>query len=110
MEQRIMKSSSAARYIVVLFLGIVAGAVVTLDMVVQADRENKEIAAPLPLDDLRAFAEVYSRIKSDYVESVNDKKLIADAIQGMLSGLDPHSSSLDTESFKDMRVETEGQF
>ncbi len=105
-----MKSSSAARYIVVLFLGIVAGAVVTLDMVVQADRENKEIAAPLPLDDLRAFAEVYSRIKSDYVESVNDKKLIADAIQGMLSGLDPHSSYLDTESFKDMRVETEGQF
>lgn len=103
--------SSAARYIVVLFLGALAGAVVTLDMVVQADREPaKDTAAPLPLDDLRAFTEIYSRIKSDYVEPVEDKKLLSDAIQGMLTGLDPHSSYLDTESFKDMRVETEGQF
>ncbi len=103
--------SSTARYIVVLFLGAIVGAIVTLDMVVQADRETKEIApSALPLDELRTFTEIYSRIKSDYVESVDDKKLLADAIQGMLSGLDPHSSYLDAESFKDMRVETEGQF
>jgi len=110
MQLRIMKSSTA-RYVVVLFLGVIAGAIVTLDMVVQADRETKDIAAsPLPLDELRTFTEIYSRIKTDYVESVEDKKLLTDAIQGMLSGLDPHSSYLDAESFKDMRVETEGQF
>jgi carboxyl-terminal processing protease len=103
-----MKSS--ARYVVVLFLGALAGAIVTLDMVVQADRETKDVAAPLPLEELRAFTEIYSRIKSDYVETVNDKKLLTDAIQGMLTGLDPHSSYLDAESFRDMRVETEGQF
>ncbi len=110
MQLRIMKSSTA-RYVVVLFLGVIAGAIVTLDMVVQADRETKDIAAsPLPLDELRTFTEIFSRIKTDYVESVEDKKLLTDAIQGMLSGLDPHSSYLDAESFKDMRVETEGQF
>jgi carboxyl-terminal processing protease len=101
--------SSTARYIVVLFLGVMVGAVVTLDMSVQAERENKD-ASPLPLDELRTFTEIYSRIKTDYVEPVEDKKLLTDAIQGMLSGLDPHSSYLDAESFKDMRVETEGQF
>jgi len=102
--------SSAARYIVVLFLGVLAGAIVTLDMVVQADRETKDSASPLPLEELRAFTEIYSRIKTDYVEPVEDKRLLTDAIQGMLTGLDPHSSYLDAESFRDMRVETEGQF
>ncbi|HKQ31101.1 MAG TPA: S41 family peptidase [Burkholderiales bacterium] len=102
--------SSTLRYIVVLFLGVIAGAVITLDMVVQADRETAKDATPLPLDELRTFTEIYSRIKSDYVESVADKKLLTDAIQGMLTGLDPHSSYLDSDSFKDMRVETEGQF
>ena len=53
---------------------------------------------------------MFSRIKSDYVETVEDKKLLGDAVQGMLAGLDPHSSYLDAESFKDVRVETEGQF
>src|SRR5258707_5681105 len=97
--EKCMKSN-AARYIVVLFLGAIAGAVVTLDMVVQADRESKDsTASPLPLDELRTFTEIYSRIKSDYVEPVEDKKLLTDAIQGMLSGLDPHSSYLDAESF-----------
>jgi carboxyl-terminal processing protease len=102
--------SSAARYIVVLFLGVLAGAIVTLDMVVQADRETTDSASPLPLEELRAFTEIYSRIKTDYVEPVEDKRLLTDAIQGMLTGLDPHSSYLDAESFRDMRVETEGQF
>ncbi|MEK7796930.1 MAG: S41 family peptidase [Pseudomonadota bacterium] len=64
----------------------------------------------MPLDELRTFTEVFSRIKSDYVEPVEDKKLLGDAVQGMLTGLDPHSSYLDAESFKDVRVETEGQF
>ncbi len=101
----------ATRYILVLFLGMFVGAAVILDMGVLAERDTpQEAAAPLPLDQLRTFTEVFSRIKSDYVEPVSDKKLLDDAVQGMLAGLDPHSAYLDADSFKDMRVETEGQF
>jgi carboxyl-terminal processing protease len=101
----------ASRYILVLFLGMFVGAAVILDMGVLAEREpGKESASPLPLDELRTFTEVFSRIKADYVEPVEDKKLLEDAVQGMLTGLDPHSAYLDAESFRDMRVETEGQF
>jgi carboxyl-terminal processing protease len=102
--------STAARYILVLCLGALAGAIVTIDMAVRAEREEPAAVAPLPLEELRSFTEVFSRIKSDYVEPVDDKKLLNDAIQGMLAGLDPHSSFLDPEAFKDMRIETEGQF
>ncbi|OGI46273.1 MAG: peptidase S41 [Candidatus Muproteobacteria bacterium RBG_16_65_34] len=102
---------SATRYLLVLGLGAVIGGVVTLDMAVFAERDPaKEGASPLPLDELRNFSEIFSRIKADYVEPVEDKKLLTDAIQGMLSGLDPHSSYLDADSFKDMRAETEGHF
>jgi len=101
----------ATRYILVLFLGMFVGAAIILDMGVLAERdEPKEALAPLPLNELRSFTEVFSRIKTDYVEPVEDKKLLEDAVQGMLAGLDPHSAYLDAESFKDMRVETEGQF
>ena len=101
----------ATRYILVLFLGMFVGAAIILDMGVLAERdEPKEALAPLPLNELRSFTEVFSRIKSDYVEPVEDKKLLEDAVQGMLAGLDPHSAYLDADSFKDMRVETEGQF
>jgi C-terminal peptidase prc len=102
--------SAAARYIPVLLLGIVVGAGITLDMTVLAERERASAVTPLPLDELRTFTEVYARIKSDYVETIDDKKLLEYSIQGMLSGLDPHSSYLDADSFKDVRVETEGQF
>ena len=101
----------ATRYILVLFLGMFVGAALILDMGVLAERDQpKETLAPLPLDELRNFTEIFSRIKTDYVEPVEDKKLLSDAIQGMLAGLDPHSNYLDAESFKEMRVETEGQF
>ncbi|MFP5348573.1 MAG: S41 family peptidase [Gammaproteobacteria bacterium] len=100
-----------ARYTLVLLLGIFVGAGVTLDMTVLAEREQaKDGSASLPMDELRTFTEVFARIKSDYVEPVADKKLLEDSIQGMLAGLDPHSAYLDAESFKDVRVETEGQF
>jgi carboxyl-terminal processing protease len=102
----------ATRYILVLFIGMFVGAAIMLDMGVLAERDSaaKDAAAPLPLDELRTFTEVFSRIKTDYVEPVSDKKLLEDAVQGMLAGLDPHSAYLDADSFKDMRVETEGQF
>jgi carboxyl-terminal processing protease len=102
---------SVARYTLVLLLGAFFGVAVTFDMVVHADRaQTKETLSPLPLDELRTFSEVFARVKSDYVEPVEDKKLLTDAVQGMLSGLDPHSTYLDAESFKDVRVDTEGQF
>jgi carboxyl-terminal processing protease len=59
---------------------------------------------------LRAFSEVFGRIKSDYVEPVTDKKLITEAINGMLNGLDPHSAYLDAEAFKELQVGTHGEF
>jgi carboxyl-terminal processing protease len=64
----------------------------------------------LPLDDLRTFAEIYGRIKDDYVEGVEDKTLLESAIRGMLSGLDPHSSYLDKEQYRDLQVGTSGEF
>ncbi len=101
----------AARYTLVLLLGVFVGAGVTLDMTVLAERApTKDGLSSLPMDELRTFTEVFARIKSDYVEPVEDKKLLEDSIQGMLAGLDPHSAYLDAESFKDVRVETEGQF
>jgi len=61
---------------------------------------------PLPVDELRAFAEVFGAIKSSYVEPVEDKKLITEAISGMLTGLDPHSAYLDQDAFRELQVGT----
>ena len=87
--------------------GIIIGVALSLNLPAIADREA---AQPLPLDDLRAFTEVFGKIKSDYVEPVEDKKLISQAINGMLSGLDPHSAYLDTDAFKELQVGTQGEF
>lgn len=64
----------------------------------------------LPLDDLRKFTEVFSRIKAAYVEKVDDRTLLEDAIKGMLSGLDPHSTYLDPKAFEDLEESTTGEF
>jgi len=89
------------------FAGLIAGLALTLNFSAQAD---KEAVAPLPVKELRAFTDVFARIKSDYVEPVEDKKLITEAINGMLAGLDPHSAYLDAEAFKDLQVGTQGEF
>ncbi len=74
-------------------------------------QEPAEQARPeLPLRQLRLFTEVFGRIKQDYVVDVSDDELLKYAIQGMLAGLDPHSSFLDAESFKEIRIGTSGQF
>jgi carboxyl-terminal processing protease len=65
---------------------------------------------PLPLEQLRAFADIFGRIKANYVESVEDKVLLENAIRGMVSGLDPHSNYLDAEDYKDLQVGTKGEF
>ncbi|MGO2486834.1 MAG: S41 family peptidase, partial [Pseudomonas taetrolens] len=66
--------------------------------------------APLPLDELRTFAEVMDRIKAAYVEPVNDKTLLENAIKGMLSNLDPHSAYLGPEDFAELQESTSGEF
>ena len=89
-------------------LGLVAGVSVSLHFAAVADKET--ITTALPVEELRAFSEVFGRIKSDYVEPVTDKKLITDAIAGMLNGLDPHSAYMDADAFKELQVGTHGEF
>jgi carboxyl-terminal processing protease len=59
---------------------------------------------------LNLFGDVFERVRADYVEDVTDEKLIENAINGMLSSLDPHSSYMNAKSFKDMQVQTRGEF
>jgi carboxyl-terminal processing protease len=66
--------------------------------------------APLPLEELRTFAEVLDRIKAAYVEPVSDKTLLENAIKGMLSNLDPHSAYLDPQAFRELQESTSGEF
>jgi carboxyl-terminal processing protease len=65
---------------------------------------------PLPLNDLRKFADVFGKIKHDYVEDIDDQTLLNYAIKGMLSGLDPHSSYLEPSAFTDLKESTSGSF
>jgi carboxyl-terminal processing protease len=96
-----------AKFILVGLAGLLAGAALTVNLSAIAD---KDAATALPVAELRAFTDVFARIKSDYVEPVEDKKLITEAITGMLTGLDPHSAYLDVEAFKDLQVGTQGEF
>jgi len=88
-------------------LGLIAGILVSLHFSAVADKEPE---TTLPVDELRSFSDVFGRIKSDYVEPVEDKKLIEGAINGMLSSLDPHSAYLNVEDFKELQVGTQGEF
>lgn len=69
-----------------------------------------EKTAGLPLNELRNFSDIFARIKTDYVESVDDKTLLEHAIRGMLSGLDPHSSYLNPDEYKELKIGTTGKF
>lgn len=71
---------------------------------------NKEEAKGLPLDQLRNFSDIFSRIKTDYVEDVEDNVLLEHAIRGMLSGLDPHSTYLNPDEYNELRIGTSGEF
>ncbi len=90
-----------------ILIGAVAGILVSLNFQAIADRATR---SALPIEELRAFTEVFGAIKANYVEPVEDKKLITEAINGMLTGLDPHSAYLDQEAFKELQVGTQGQF
>ena len=87
-------------------IGALTGAMTTLSLQTTA-RSNM---APLPLEELQQLAAVFSMVKSDYVEPVDEKKLITDAISGMVASLDPHSQYFDKKSFKEFREGTTGRF
>ncbi len=92
---------------------LAAGLIVATGMLVTpfgALAEETKPSSDLPLDELRIFAEVFGRIKNDYVEPVDDRKLLNFAIEGMLSGLDPHSAYLNEDDYRDLRVGTSGEF
>jgi len=87
--------------------GAIIGILISINLPVFADKTK---STNLPIDELRTFAEVFGKIKSDYVEPVEDKELINEALNGMLSGLDPHSTFLDKDNFKDLQQGTSGEF
>ncbi len=88
-------------------IGAVLGVLLSLNFQAIAQREAK---TPIPYEDLQLLSAVFGKIKSDYVEAVPDDKLIKEAINGMVRGLDPHSDYLDAEAFKELQVSTQGKF
>jgi len=90
-----------------IFAGCLVGLLISINLPVFADKTK---TSNLPIDELRTFAEVFGKVKSDYVEEIEDKTLINEALNGMLSGLDPHSTYLDQDHFKDLQQGTSGEF
>lgn len=95
------------RDIGLISVGALLGVSLVFGQMVFADRDVKP---DIPLEDLRAFSEIFGRIKSSFVDTVDDRELLENAIRGMLSGLDPHSAYLDVSAFQDLREGTSGQF
>ncbi len=89
-----------------LMVGAVAGALATM----QISAVARSALSPLPLEELQQLAAVFGMVKSEYVEPVDEKKLIGDAISGMVSGLDPHSQYFDKKSWKEFREGSSGKF
>ncbi|WP_426320336.1 S41 family peptidase [Pseudoduganella sp. R-43] len=88
-------------------LGVVAGVAVSLQFSAMAQKQADPV---LPLEELKQLADVYGLIKSDYVEAVEDKKLLTEAISGMVASLDPHSAYLDKKAYAELREGSQGKF
>ena len=96
-----------------ILLGAAAGAALTLISTqprIVFDGSSAKAAAADTYRQLSLFGDVFERVRSDYVEKPEDSKLVESAINGMLAGLDPHSSYMDSKSFRDMQVQTRGEF
>ncbi|MBP7079542.1 MAG: S41 family peptidase [Rhodocyclaceae bacterium] len=90
-----------------VIFGLITGIFLSVSISVVA---AKNAPTALPIEELRSFADAFAAIKQGYVESIDDKKLITYAISGMLANLDPHSSYLDGDAFKDLQISTQGEF
>jgi carboxyl-terminal processing protease len=98
------------RKTVLILLSAASGAALTLLATQPALFTSAKAAAADTYRQLNLFGDVFERVRSDYVEKPNDAKLVESAINGMLAGLDPHSSYMDSKSFRDMQVQTRGEF
>jgi carboxyl-terminal processing protease len=96
--------------LILLLAAFTAGGFINEHLVATAQADSGSAHQSLPLEELRAFTETFTVIKKNYVEPVEDKKLLESAVRGMLSGLDPHSSYLDGDDFKQLREGTSGEF
>ncbi len=100
---------SAVRNVLILCLGMTLGAALVIESDVFADRDSV-VDQALPLEELRTFTEVFAKIKDDYVEPVRDRDLLENAVRGMLAGLDPHSTYLDSDAYRELQLGTTGEF
>jgi len=88
-------------------IGLIAGVSISYGVTAYAFRDNR---FPIPVEEIREFTDVFGAIKANYVEPVEDKKLMQEAISGMLAGLDPHSAFLDGDAYRDLQIGTQGEF
>src|SRR5579862_1486651 len=106
--------STRSRTVIALVAGAVLGfsAAVTGGVLGEKPKESVQPQSPasLPWEEAREFAEVYERIKREYVDDVDDHALMEKAIRGMVAALDPHSAFLDTEEFEEIRLSTMGSY
>ena len=99
------------RNILILGLGLMLGVMLAIGQGVLAEKENsRQSQQSIPLEDIRSLSEVFGKVKQNYVEEVEDKELLENAIRGLLSGLDPHSAYLDKDAFTELREGTSGEF
>ncbi len=99
------------RHLPTLLMGAILGSFIALGGSVFADRsQTADLAKMVPFEELRTFTEIFQKIKSDYVEEVDDKTLLEHAISGMLNGLDPHSGYLTPEVYQEIQIGTTGEF
>jgi carboxyl-terminal processing protease len=99
------------RHLPTLLIGSILGAFIAVAGTVFATRNQTDhLSKTIPFEELRSFTEVFHRIKRDYVEEVDDKTLLENAIEGMLSGLDPHSGYLTPEVYQEIQIGTTGEF
>jgi len=99
---------SFTRNTLLVTLGLITGVILAIGVGVRAERDTQ--TRSIPVEDIRSLSEVFGKIKDNYVEEVTDKTLLENAIRGMLTGLDPHSTYLDKEAFQELRVGTSGEF
>jgi carboxyl-terminal processing protease len=107
--------SARSRTLIALVAGAIFGFSAAFTSGVHAERTNQSEqpagnSAALPWEDARLFAEVYERIKREYVDDVSDRTLMEKAIRGMVAALDPHSAFLDSEEFEEIRLSTMGSY
>jgi len=99
--------SGRMRTFALISVGAFAGVAVSLGISAYAFRDSR---GAIPLEEIRQLTDVFGAIKNHYVEPVEDRKLIEEAISGMLTGLDPHSAFLNADAFKDLQTSTQGEF